>query len=255
MNYLTKAPLWCLAFCGLVGTAQAGGTNVAYVVDRDDVLYSLDLTSGATGLIGQIDEPYVYHLLLSDSGRLYGQHDADPGFIEIDTGSGMVVGGVDPDTFFDGDFLGEQLIGARQTNIFNIDTVTGVSSDYLGVTFPGDYLQFTAFTIVDSEQAYALIDNGQFLAPDLLVSVDLATGNLTEIGLLDHGTFMAGLEYVNGQLIAVDRDGLILDVSVEDGSYSQIADIGFDVDGFAAIPAPGSIAALGFAGVFGRRRH
>ena len=255
MNYVSMAPLVCLGLCAASGVARAGGSLSAYVVDQSDVLYSLDLTSGATSMIGQIDEPYIYDLMLSDSGRLFAQHDASPGFIEIDTGTGLVSGGASPDSFFDGDFLGEQLIGGWQSNIFNVNTSTGVTSDYLVVTYPGTFDRFSSMTIVDAGLAYAIVGDGFGQSPDLLVSLDFMTGVMTEIDSITHGRRIAGMEFVDGRLIALDRDGLIFDVSVDDGSFSQIADVGFAVDAFAAVPSPGTLGLLAFAGVLSSQRR
>ena len=127
MNYFSTARFMCLGFCtAMSGVTQAGqaqsGSITAYVVDQSDVLYSLDLANGTTSMIGQIDEPFVYELMLSDSGHLFAQHDANPGLIELNTATGLVVGGATPDSFFNGDFLVDQMIGAWQSNIFSVNT-------------------------------------------------------------------------------------------------------------------------------------
>jgi hypothetical protein len=176
--------------------------------------------------------------------------------IEVNTANGSVVGGTAPDSFFDGDFLGEQMIGAWQSNILSVNTSNGITSNLLSVTYPDTFNRFTNFTIVDAGLAYATVGDGFGSTDDLLVSVDLTSGAMTEINAITYGRRLAGLEFVGGRLIAADRDGLIFDVSLQDASLSQIADVGFRIDAFAAVPSPGPLGLLACTGVFGvyRRR-
>lgn len=240
-----------------LGTTTAVAGITAYVVDAQDGLHALNLATAETNFIATIDREFVFDLALSDSGRMFAQRDAVPGFFEIDPLTGQGSGDIGLDNFVRSiGFMGDRVIGqdGNSLRFVEVNTATGQLNPIspISTSFLADEI-----AVVSSELLFA---TDRVFAPgsgfsESLYSIDLTGGGATEIGALDIVDNTRGIQYVNGTLYAVSNTGSLYSIDTATAASTLIGNVGFSVDAFAAVPAPGGVACIGLAGLVAVRRR
>jgi len=247
-------------------TTQAG--LIGYSVSGDGNLYSIDFDSGSTTLIGDLGFDGDFEALAFDpiSSLLYTASDGDSLYtVDTVTGGASLVGSLGVEGYanggmaFDGNGQGYLV---TTSGLFSFDKSSGAAS-LIGDPSPG--IDFSGGAFVGS-LLYATPDNGD---SDQLITLDLATGNQTNIGSL--GVYLddqTGLSYdaasdvlymlneTDDSIYSLNRmTGAATLVTTFSGSFESLAILPSSP---AAVSSPGSLPLMGLGGLlafgFLRRR-
>ena len=248
----------CCAFCiltcfaSLPSMAQA---QLAYGVDIDN-LYTVNLSTATSSLIGQTGAPLMEGLALSSSGQLFGT-DGNGYLYSLSktTGTATLIGITGRGNIEGLGFVGSQLLGIDFNNIptiFSINTATALTTNV--VTLNNPIGRVRAMTILDSTHVLVLGDNPVYQD---LSNVDLTSGNVTVIGQVPGKNSYAIGFGADGILYSLDREGNEYRINQANASGTLIGNTGgqlwLDIaslpNGASAVPEPGSIALLAGFGI------
>lgn len=255
MNPFKKTLLAGTAVLGMSASAIAG--PIVYSVDTvNDDLYTIDVMTGLSTLIGQVGFDDVEGLSFQPgTGNLYGLDDATNQLITIDTatGAGTAVGALgtnfsDSGLAFaaNGDLYGASDLGTND-GFYSINSVTGLASLINGSESDAHALAFFDGVMYGVRDSF----NGLF-------SIDLVTGAETQIGAFGFSTDEDGF-FIDatgtGYLIQDDIGGGTYSVDLTTGAATFLASYSCTTCKFesaaaqtaAVVPEPGTLALLGLS--------
>ncbi|MFN8523580.1 MAG: hypothetical protein U0821_10835 [Chloroflexota bacterium] len=236
--------------------AAAQTSPVGFAVDSNaDILYCVNLATGATTAIGNVGFADVDGLTFDSNGVLFGTDDASDMLITINltTGAGTAVGKLGLDTVSP---LDTGLTFDPQGNLFVVEE-TGLSlsrvnrntgaATFIGSTFPFFLTGLTA----RGSTLFALTVAGPGQS-DSLATVDKATGAVTVIGPLTNVNIVdGGLDFDgNGTLWGIDdgnggAQGRIFTVNPNTGVATIVATT---ITGFDSLAINPNITSCGGGG-------
>lgn len=239
--------------------ASARGAPIAYAVDTNSNLYSIDLANANATLIGNTGAGFIEGLALSPSGQLYGTTDSGS-FHQLNTltGAATLIGSTGLGNIEGLDFNGNTLLAS------NFDTTPSIYS--IDVTSGAPTLVVTATSETDNVRAMTTLDGNTMLirtdlpGPNTLREIDLTTGATTILGNLGGGLF-AAIDFADdGFLYGLDTDGSLYRIDPANAATTLIGNTGnqFWLAMAAApqplqseVPEPISVALWGVMGMAG----
>jgi hypothetical protein len=227
---------------------------MAYAVDNDENLYSVDLSTATATLIGSTGE-FLEGIAISPGGTLF----ATDGFgnlytLNSATGAATLVGSTGLGDVEGLAFDGNTLLATNfnnPTTIYSINTTnanaTSVVTASTGVV--------RAMSLLDSNDVYVsatpVFQN--------LETINLTTGGVTDIGVLADSSLIAALAY-NGVLYGLDVSGNEYTINPTNAALTLVGNAGghayldATLAPVAAVPEPASIFLLfGVIGAVGMR--
>jgi hypothetical protein len=228
---------------------------IAYAVDNGENLYSVDLSTATSTLIGSTGE-FLEGLALSPGGTLFAT-DGNGHLYTVNkaTGASTLVGSTGLGDIEGLTFDGSTLLGTDfndPTTIYSINTtnanVTSLVSANAGVV--------RAMSLLDSNDVYVTSDSPVFQS---LETINLTTGSTTDIGAFSDSNLIAALVY-NGVLYALDSAGNEYTINRANADLTLVGNTGgqFYLDAtlasVAPVPEPASILLLfGVIGAVGMK--
>jgi outer membrane protein assembly factor BamB len=255
----------CAALAAAAGVAGGADADVMFLIEnRHNVLWSVDVGRLEATEIGSLGVDWEFGgLAFARDGTLYAYNGLDNGLYTIDpaTGAATLVG-TDPepyglDTFDINPLTGEAIALDVNDEVWRLDLLTGNATFIANTSAPIDGTA-SAFgpdgTLYEANRL-----------PDLLQTIDPATGQVTVVGPLGvyfDGTSM-GFNFADNYLYAMSAphrtDLLRIDpatgAAIELGPVQGL--LGGNVQYTAAtfLPAPAGVAVLSLAGLLASRRR
>lgn len=255
-----KQRLWLaiIAIALAAGLASpASADPLAYAVDTNRDLYSVDLATGAAALIGSTGR-FLEGLALSPGGDLFATNNSGDLFgVDPLTGTVTLIGSTGIGNVEGLDFLGGTLLGIGFTGtptLYSIDTVTAAATPLLAAGSPTGFVR--AIAVLD---ANTLLLRGDGPPNNTLYALSLTSGAVTSIGTLAvTGAQFAAMDFASdGNLYGLDNEGSAWSIDPVTATVTLIGDTGsqFWLDMAArpstavpAVPEPGALGlALGLA--------
>ena len=256
-----KRTFLCLALASL-SQAFALAQSAYTVEETRDALYTIDLTTGATSLVGSLGVSYEFGDLAFDASRntLYAVsgRGTSPSLlysVNTTTGAATLIGSTGQIEMFGlvYDPVTDKLYGSQSTGaqgFFEINRNTGAAS---AIGNPGINLDGLTYNSSTGDIV------GTFAGPGSFWSVDRVTGAVTQLsggsGFVDNN----GLAYEAGgnAYYTLDWSGDLYKYDANSYTRSLVAGGLGAHDGLAIVPEPGTMIALGagLAALAARRRR
>ena len=169
-------------------------------IGGDDLIYSVDMGTGATALVGDTGlEPATTSLAFAPDGTLYGVNSSNLVTIDTTTGAATIVGSLTccsgaRGLAFDADGT-LWLVAGNPGTLHSVDTTTGAAT-LVGSMGPN----FIGGLGATCDGVYALDS-----VDDTLATVDVATGAITDVGPLGDNGYGSMSTDASGQLWLLGR--------------------------------------------------
>jgi outer membrane protein assembly factor BamB len=216
-----------LIIATLIVVGNAFGAPFGYGISQSKSLYSIDLATGSSSLIGDTGIDYLVEgVAIDDEGNLFAT-DENGYLYTLDSSNGLasIIGDTGRDNIEGLDLFGNTLYGIEFDHVpsvqqvFSIDTTTGSTTSLVTVD-RNDILLTSSMTIMDSDTA--LFSGTLTAGTSYLFSVDLSSGETALVG--DLGEFVGGLDFADdGNLYGLGNSGRILRIDPTNGEATYIA--------------------------------
>jgi hypothetical protein len=241
------AVLFALSACAWAGP-------IAFAVDTNENLYTVDLATASTTLVGGTGQ-FLEGLAMSPLGVLYGTSDSGNLYtINQITGAATLVGSTGL-----GDLEGLVFNG---NTLLAVNFTSGPATIYsLNINTAAPTALVTEGSSTGLDVAMAVLDANDVLVSgnsnDTLYKVNLTTGGVTTIGTMADANLIAAMSFLsNGNLYALDSAGNAYQVNPNTAALSSIGNTGniFWLDmttngsgpiPVPTIPEPGTLTLLG----------
>lgn len=247
----------------VVSSTAAFAGPIGYAVDTSENLYTVDLSTAVTTLIGSTGQ-FLESLAYSAGGQLYGANTVGELFaINKLTGATTLIGdtllGNIEGMHFNGSTLLASNFNSSATTIYSLDTSTAAATA-LVTTTPGEGVT-RAMSIEVISPALLLTDSPSF---QTLQAVDLTTGVTTSRGLVSSASGIYGIDFNGSTLYGLGGDGGLYIINASTGATTLLGNTGgqFWLDFVSAadvaeVPEPSSLVlfGLGALGLIARRRR
>jgi len=214
-----------ITFLLFVMSACAWASPIAFAVDNNDNLYTVDLATASKTLVGSTGQ-FLEGLAMSPGGVLFGTSDTGNLYtINKVTGAATLVGNTGLGDLEGLVFNGSTLLAVNFTSsgpstIYSLNTSTGTPTALV-----------TESSSTGLDVAMAVLDANDVLISgntnNTLYKVNLTTGGVTTIGIMTDLNLIAALSFLsNGNLYALDSGGNAYQVNPNNAALSSIGSTG-----------------------------